>query len=159
MKIGITGDTHGSQQAMRKLLSLTPPVALWLQTGGHPEDANLLQNLTGIQTVSVRGNCDFFANDTKVDEFLVLEDYKLWLTHGHKYIQWKVTADLGYWAKALDQDIVVFGHTHVPLCEYYGDTLLINPGSPSRPRGGSNPSFAVLTLQKGATPEVEFFKI
>ena len=107
----------------------------------------------------MRGNCDFFANDTKVDEFLVLEDYKLWLTHGHKYIQWKVTADLGYWAKALDQDIVVFGHTHVPLCEYYGDTLLINPGSPSRPRGGSNPSFAVLTLQKGATPEVEFFKI
>ena len=144
---------------MRKLLSVTPPVDLWLHTGDHAEDANLLQNLTGIQTVSVRGNCDFFANDTKVDEFLVLEDYKLWLTHGHKYIQWKVTADFGYWAKALDQDIVVFGHTHVPLCEYYGDTLLINPGSPSRPRGGSNPSFAVLTLQKGATPEVEFFKI
>ena len=159
MKIGITGDTHGSQQAMRKLLSVTPPVDLWLHTGDHAEDANLLQNLTGIQTVSVRGNCDFFANDTKVDEFLVLEDYKLWLTHGHKYIKCKVTADLGYWAKALDQDIVVFGHTHVPLCEYYGDTLLINPGSPSRPRGGSNPSFAVLTLQKGAKPEVEFFKI
>ena len=109
MKIGITGDTHGSQQAMRKLLSVTPPVDLWLHTGDHAEDANLLRNLTGIQTVSVRGNCDFFANDTKVDEFLVLEDYKLWLTHGHKYIQWKVTADLGYWAKALDQDIVVFG--------------------------------------------------
>ena len=52
----------------------------------------------------------------------------------------------------------VFGHTHVPLCEYYGDALLINPGSPSRPRGGSKPCFAVLTLQKGATPEVEFFQ-
>ena len=94
-----------------------------------------------------------------MDEFLVLEDFKLWLTHGHKYIQWNTKADLGYWAKELDQDIVVFGHTHVPLCEYYGNALLINPGSPSRPRGGSKPSFAVLTLQKGATPEVEFFQL
>lgn len=93
------------------------------------------------------------------DEFLVLENYKLWLTHGHKYIQWNVKADLGYWAKELDQDIVVFGHTHMPLCEYYGDALLINPGSPSRPRGGSKPSFAVLNLQKGETPEVEFFQL
>lgn len=159
MKIGITGDTHGSMQAMRKLLSVTPPVDLWLHTGDHAEDANLLQNLTGIKTVSVRGNCDIVANGAKVDEFLVLEGFKLWLTHGHKYIQWNTKADLGYWAKELDQDIVVFGHTHVPLCEYYGDALLINPGSPARPRGGSKPSFAVLTLQKGATPEVEFFQL
>ena len=39
MKIGITGDTHGSMQAMRKLLSVTPPVDLWLHTGDHAEDA------------------------------------------------------------------------------------------------------------------------
>ena len=109
--------------------------------------------------IAVRGNCDIVANGAKVDEFLVLEGFKLWLTHGHKYIQWNVKADLGYWAKELEQDIVVCGHTHVPLCEYYGDALLINPGSPSRPRGGSKPCFAVLTLQKGATPEVEFFQL
>ena len=66
---------------------------------------------------------------------------------------------MGYWAKELDQDIVVFGHTHVPLCEYYGDALLLNPGSPSRPRGGAKPSFAVLTLQKGEVPQVEFFEL
>lgn len=159
MKIGITGDTHGSVQAVRKILQLTPPVELWLHTGDHAADANLLQNLTGIETVCVRGNCDLLDNGAKYDEFLVLENFKLWLTHGHKYIQWQEKADLGYWAKTLDQDIVVYGHTHVPVNAYYGDTLLVNPGSPARPRGGSKPCFAVLTLQRDAKPEVEFIDL
>ncbi|MDY4919758.1 MAG: metallophosphoesterase [Phascolarctobacterium sp.] len=159
MKIGITGDTHSSLQAMRRIVNLTPPVDLWLHTGDHAEDANLLHNWTGIKTVCVRGNCDIVANEAKVDEFLVLENFKVWLTHGHKYIQWNEKTDLGYWAKQLDQDIVIFGHTHVPMCEEYGDPLLINPGSPSRPRGGSKASFAVLTLLKGQLPEVEFFTL
>lgn len=159
MKIGITGDTHGSVQAIRKILQLTPPVELWLHTGDHAADANLLQNLTGIQTVCVRGNCDLLDNGAKYDEFLTLEGFKLWLTHGHKYIQWQEQADLGYWAKQLDQDIAVYGHTHMPVNAYYGDTLLVNPGSPARPRGGSKPCFAVLTLQRGAKPQVEFIEL
>ncbi len=159
MKIGITGDTHSSMQAMRRLLSITPPVDLWLHTGDHAEDANLLHNMTGIPTVSVKGNCDIVDNKAEIDEFLTLEGYKLWLTHGHKYIRWNTKSDMGYWAKELEQDIVVFGHTHIPMCEYYGSALLINPGSPSRPRGGSKPGFAVLTLQKGTVPQVEFLQL
>lgn len=159
MKIGITGDTHGSVQAMRKLLQLTPPVDLWLHTGDHATDANMIQHATGIKAVSVRGNCDYIGDGVLFDEYLELEGYKLWLTHGHKYIEHSVKADLGYWAHQLGQDIVVFGHTHEPLCEYYDDTLLINPGSPSRPRGGSVACFAVLTLEAGKTPEVEYIKL
>ena len=34
MKIGITGDTHGSTQAMRRVINATPPVERWLHTGG-----------------------------------------------------------------------------------------------------------------------------
>ncbi len=156
MRIGITGDTHGSVQAIRRLLQRTPPVELWLHTGDYARDANLLHNLTGIKTVRVRGNCDLLDDGAKYDEFLVAENFKLWLTHGHKYIQWNEKADLGYWAEQLDQDIVIYGHTHTPANAYYGDALLLNPGSPARPRGGSAPCFAVLTLQRGEKPEVEF---
>ena len=35
---------------------------------------------------------------------------------------WKQTA-------TLEQDVVVTGHTHVPMAERFGDTLVINPGS------------------------------
>ena len=101
------------------------------------------------KTVRVRGNCDLLDDGSKFDEYLEIEGYKIWLTHGHRYIERNVQADLGYWAKQLGQDIVVFGHTHVPMAEYYAETLLVNPGSPSRPRGGSEPCFAVLTLQAG----------
>ena len=119
----------------------------------------MIQHATGIKAVSVRGNCDYIGDGVLFDEYLELEGYKLWLTHGHKYIEHSVKADLGYWAHQLGQDIVVFGHTHEPLCEYYDDTLLINPGSPSRPRGGSAACFAVLTLEAGKTPEVEYIKL
>jgi hypothetical protein len=159
MRIGITGDTHGSLPALRRVLAKMPPVDLWLHTGDYATDAELLHKLTGIDVVRVRGNCDAPTVSAQPDEYLVLEDFKLWLTHGHRYIQHNVQADLGYWARALDQDIVVFGHTHVPFNEYYGEALLINPGSPSRPRGGSRACFAVLTLQKGSKPQVEHIEI
>ena len=139
MRIGITGDTHGSAQAIRRILQQTPPIELWLHTGDYAADANRLHDATGIKTVRVRGNCDLLDDGSNFDEYLEIEGYKIWLTHGHRYIERNVQADLGYWAKQLGQDIVVFGHTHVPMAEYYAETLLVNPGSPSRPRGGSEP--------------------
>ncbi len=159
MKIGITGDTHGNMQAMRKILQFAPPVDLWLHTGDHATDANLMQHATGIETVRVRGNCDLVDDGALYDEYRELEGFKLWLTHGHKYIEHNVKADMGYWAHQLGQDIMVFGHTHEPLCENYDGVLLINPGSPSRPRGGSVACFAVLTLERGKTPQVEYINL
>ena len=134
MRIGITGDTHGSAQAIRRILQQTPPIELWLHTGDYAADANRLHDATGIKTVRVRGNCDLLDDGSKYDEYLEIEGYKIWLTHGHRYIERNVQADLGYWAKQLGQD-------------------------PSRPRGGSEPCFAVLTLQAGQIPQVEFFKV
>ncbi len=159
MRLGITGDTHGNTQAIRKILQSTPPVDVWLHTGDYAADANLLQAATGIATVRVRGNCDLIDDGARFDEYLELEGYKIWLTHGHRYIERNVQADLGYWAHQLGQDIVVYGHTHVPMDEEYAGTLLVNPGSPARPRGGSAPCFAVLTLQAGERPRVEFIKL
>ena len=43
--------------------------------------------------------------------------------------------------------------------KWYGDVLLVNPGSPARPRGGSKPSFAVLTLSAGEKPKVEHIEL
>mgnify|MGYP002518232562 CR=1 FL=1 len=64
MKIGIIGDTHGSQQAIRKALQLLPPVELLLHTGDYAPDANLLETLTGLPVIKVSGvlkSCDIFA--------------------------------------------------------------------------------------------------
>lgn len=162
MRLGITGDTHGDARALRQILTLAPPVDKWLHTGDHAQDANLLQRLTGLPVLRVLGNCDGAPGPeaaANVDEIFVEEGWRLWLTHGHRYMGHTRVAELAWWARQLEADIVVYGHTHVPMNEYYGETLLLNPGSPSRPRGGSSPSFAVLTLHAGVKPAVEFFEL
>lgn len=159
MKIAITGDTHGNQQVMRKLVNCLPPIDLILHTGDYVGDANFLQSCTGINVIKVAGNCDTLCKDVKVDEFLEINGKALWLTHGHKYIKWNEVADLAYWGRHLEQDIIVYGHTHIPICEYNDNILIINPGSPSRPRGNSKPSFAILTLAEDLPVKVEFIEV
>ena len=64
MKIGIIGDTHGSQQAIRKAVQLLPPVELLLHTGDHASDANLLKTLTGLSefAMSIKPTVLFSSN-------------------------------------------------------------------------------------------------
>ena len=118
----------------------------------------------------VRGNCDLLDDGSKFDEYLEIEGYKIWLTHGHRYIERNVQADLGYWAKQLGQDIVVFGHTHVPMAEYYAETLLVNPAVRPAPAAAPGPALrgvhrrlgALLCgayTAGGADAAVEFFKV
>lgn len=159
MKLGITGDTHGSQTAIRKVLHKAPLVEQWFHTGDYATDGHLLQQLSGLPVTGVIGNCDGMSQEANVDEILVVEGFRIWLTHGHRYMGHTHIEELVWWAKKLEVDIVVYGHTHIPMNSYYGDVLLVNPGSPARPRGGSAPSFAVMTLKEGEKPFVEFIEL
>lgn len=159
MRIGITGDTHGNQQAIRRIVAAAPPVELWLHTGDYSSDANFLETLTKLPVIKVAGNGDRYDKHANPDEIFSLEDFNIWLTHGHKYFHYNNVSELAWWAGKLETQIVVYGHTHIPMFKWFGDVLLINPGSPSLPRGGSKHSFAVLTLQKGKKPEIEFIEI
>lgn len=159
MRIGLVSDTHSNIQVLRKIAQIAPPVEMWLHAGDHWQEANVLAQLTGLKVIAVQGNTDPRTDEIKLDEYLEFEGFKIWLTHGHRYIEGDARSSLGFWTKQLEQDICVYGHTHIPMCEYYGENLLINPGSPSRPRGGSEPSFAVLTINRGEGPAVEFYKL
>lgn len=159
MRIAITGDTHKDLVSLRQVVKLAPPVAQWLHTGDYAEDALMLEKLTSLPVTKVVGNCDYTSGVANVDEIFVVEGYKIWLTHGHRYMGHTHIEELAWWAEQLDVDIVVYGHTHVPMCKYYGNKLLVNPGSPSRPRGSSKPCFAVLELHQGEKPQVEFVEL
>jgi len=39
--------------------------------------------------------------------------------------------------KSLDADVIVMGHTHIPMVRQMGRTILINPGSCGQPRDGN----------------------
>ena len=132
VKIGITGDTHGSKQAIRQVLHAVPPVEYWFDPG---------------------------EGKANVDEFITLAGQRIWLTHGHRYLHGYQVSELAWWARKLEADIVVFGHTHVPLVKWFGDVLLVNPGSPVLPRSEMGATFAVLTVKEGERPEAELYKL
>ncbi len=162
MKIGILSDTHGSLAAIRKVLASAPPVECWIHCGDFASDANAMHNITGQEVYTVCGNCDAMRGpvEAKPDCYLRLEGFKVWITHGHLYMnETRQIAELAHWGQELEQDIVIFGHTHVPVFTQMNGIWLLNPGSPSRPREGSRAGFVILTLNQGQMPAVEFLEV
>ena len=56
----------------------------------------------------------------------------------------------------LEQDVVVTGHTHVPMAERFGDTLVINPGSVGEARHPGNGYRLSCAVWDTASDEVQF---
>ena len=92
----------------------------------------------------VRGNCEAEV-DQMVLEFPVLADYMLlpltdravFATHGHLHHQ-------GAMPPLMPGDLLLHGHTHIPVCEAAGENFILNPGSVSIPKNGSPHSFLLL---------------
>ena len=160
MRLGIISDTHGDMTAMRQVVALTPPVDCWLHAGDHARDGAFLEKLTATPVYSVCGNTDLFLDCKKIDEFITMAGKKIWLTHGHTYhVHGNDVHELLYWGRQYDADIIIFGHTHESYVDCVDGKLVINPGSASRPRGGSAASFAVLTLSDEGETSVQICRL
>lgn len=100
-------------------------------------------NTMADRVVAVRGNCD-----AEVDQMLlrfpimsdyallVLQDKRIFLTHGHKY-----NPDV---MPALGIDALFYGHTHLWQLEAREGVLICNTGSITFPKGGNVPTFVTL---------------
>ena len=77
----------------------------------------------------VPGNCDGWGTATPVKKQITLSGKSILLSHGHRWGE-----ESGYDAaisdaRAVRADILLFGHTHVPLCRQLEDGLwMMNPG-------------------------------
>lgn len=113
-----------------------------LPEGYAPKRVIELLNPLKNDILAVRGNCDTEV-DQMVLSFPILADYaylsldglSIFATHGHKFN----TATPPPLAKG---DILLHGHTHVPVAEEFGDgNVYINPGSLSIPKESSPKSY------------------
>lgn len=89
---------------------------------------------------------------------LTANNQQILFVHGHMEGVDYGYNKLGLDAKMLGLHYAVHGHTHIPAFEQRGDFTFINPGSISRPRGGSPASFAILTVEKSFV-DVAFLRI
>jgi putative phosphoesterase len=152
VKIGVVSDTHGSLTAWQKALDGPCRDAdLILHAGDvlyhgprnpfpreyKPADLAVAINNCPIPLLIARGNCD-----TEVDQavltvplqspYLLVQEggKRIMVTHGH-------AASLDEqvrWAARCGVDLLITGHTHVPVLQRFDAILHLNPGSLSLPK-------------------------
>ena len=148
--IAILADIHGCLTALEKALeqfaAFKPDHYLLLgdllnhgprnpvPEGYNPAAVADRLNALAPQILAVRGNCD-----SEVDQMLLrfpitapynqlLVDERRWfVSHGHLYHPDDVALPAG--------SLFLSGHTHVPVLEWQGERILMNPGSICFPRG------------------------
>ncbi len=114
-----------------------------LPKGYDPKAVIAMLNPLSDRILCVRGNCDAEV-DQMVLSFPIMADYALlplsdrtvFLTHGHRYNNAQLPP-----IKA--GDILLHGHTHVPVCEPYDTHIYLNPGSVSIPKEQSPHSYMI----------------
>ena len=163
MRLMIASDIHGSAYYCRQLLEAydregTEKLLLLGDVLYHgprndlpkdyaPKEVIAMLNPRKEEILCVRGNCDTEV-DQMVLEFPILADYgflyekghMIFITHGHVFNE----KNLPMLKKG---DILLHGHTHVPVCREHEDYVYMNPGSVSIPKEGSAHSY--MTYEDG----------
>ncbi len=142
-RILVMSDTHGSKSAIERVLkSAGEDYYMILHAGDHNSDIRFIEEFTDIPVRCVKGNCDMGGAPSS--DVIDVMGHKIFLTHGHKYAD---VMRLSLAAQEKDCKIAVFGHTHCSMCAFHGGVLVVNPGSPARPRDGSA-SYAILSVSE-----------
>ena len=155
MRIGVVSDTHGDEFAIAEVLKAAGKVDAWIHLGDNLRDAPDFSK-NGAQVYSVSGNCDFFGD---TEQIIQLDGIKIFACHGHTYGVDSGTARLSYRAQELGCTVALYGHTHVPDIDEYPDMLMLNPGSPTKPRRGAPYTFAMLTTDGKGWVDSEIIRI
>ncbi|MGN1344280.1 MAG: phosphodiesterase [Traorella sp.] len=157
MKWYVVSDIHGSSKNLKKVLEYFDQDGDYLILLGdilyhgprnelpecyEPKEVMKMLNERKTKILAVRGNCDGEV-DQMMLEFPITADYmmipcdgyKIFITHGHLYDETLP------WIEP--QDVLMFGHIHIPLAEKINQRICLNPGSISIPKMDSLPSFGI----------------
>jgi hypothetical protein len=138
MRIGVIADTHGL---------FDPEICQYfagvehILHGGDIGDRSVIEHLSAIAPVTaVSGNVDGYGRSGYPSERMIkLGGRRIAIRH-ILYEGGKLTKEGRAFLEREQPDVCIFGHTHQPKAEWFGKTLLFNPGSagPKRftlPRG------------------------
>lgn len=129
MKILVFSDSHLCLENLIKMVDLENPQVV-ICGGDHSRDALELSYIEDkLDYFIVRGNCDMFDHSFKDILQFKLEDKKIYLTHGHLHGVKMTLEKLKKATKESNEDIVIFGHTHIPYHEIYEGIHYFNPGA------------------------------
>lgn len=161
LTIGVVSDTHVPRRARRLppqlLKGLEQAKVDYILHAGDLVDMAVLDELSAIAPVSaVAGNMDGWETSFRLprQRTATVGGVSIGLAHGDQghgpdtpTRAFSLFAGTGVAA-------VVFGHSHIPWCEYREGILLFNPGSPTDPRRQPNPSYGLIHVEGGPAPSL-----
>lgn len=133
MRILVVSDTHGRQSELIDAMDKMEKPDIILHLGDNIEDGEQLSKIFGVETHIVRGNGDYDHN-YPYDKLVELGGKNIFMTHGHRWNVKMGFVSLYYRGLELGADLILYGHTHVPINIVEKGILIMNPGSPSLPR-------------------------
>ncbi|MCB2294172.1 phosphodiesterase [Clostridium algoriphilum] len=160
MKLFFISDIHGSLYYLKKTLEFYKEEkanyivllgdALYhgprnpLPRDYNPQEVANLLNEYKKKIIAVRGNCDSEVDQMLIEYPMMAEystilynDRRLFITHGHIYNEKNLP-------KLSENDVLIYGHTHIPVAKKYNNIYVLNPGSISLPRDNIPNSYAIL---------------
>ena len=156
MRIGLISDTHG--RLRNEVFDVFREVDAIVHAGDiGPYD--LIAELEAIAPVTaVYGNTDRFDVRERLQASASLEagGTRIAVEHGDRLGS---PTPKALRRKHADADVIVFGHTHRPLIDDDGRSLVVNPGSAGAARFGMPASVVVLTVEDGSRPEAELIEL
>jgi putative phosphoesterase len=109
-----------------------------------PKEVLAKLNMLKEKIICVQGNCDSTV-DQMVLEFPIMQAYtiilnegkRIFATHGHLY-------NLENMPVLSEGDILIHGHTHIPVAEKVNEVYLLNPGSIAIPKEGTPHCYGII---------------
>ena len=112
MRILVVSDTHGDLRSLIKAVAAQRKAEIIVHCGDGEEQQRFLKdNYKDKMIVAVRGGKTIFV------------------THGHLYDAKSGLYRITSAAREAGADILLFGHTHMPLTLYEDGLYIMNPGS------------------------------
>jgi len=145
VRVGVISDSHGAMNTVVQAINEMGKIDALIHAGDFYSDAERIRQLIKKPVYAVPGNCDVLCQGPE-ELVITLGSYKTLITHGHLYRVKSTLQMLYYRAQELKVQLVVFGHTHVPVSNWEDNVYLFNPGSTSHQPPNVKASFGILDI-------------
>ena len=146
VRILVFSDTHGRPQYPKRAIENIGEYAAIIHLGDCTRDAMLLKDTYPASThYSVRGNNDVFSS-APAELVIEIENIRIFAAHGHLLGVKQGLEQIKEAARKNNCSVILFGHTHNPICIETDEFLIMNPGGYN---SFPNPHCGVLELDKG----------
>lgn len=138
LRVDVVSDTH--EKLSRELLQELQGADLIVHAGDacSQDDLKTLEAIAPIRFCL--GNMDeasAYDKDFKKDVRFEVANVRFQVTHYREGL------------RPEEADVCIFGHTHIPSIAFKGDSLLMNPGSPTKPHSELGATIGRITLADG----------